>query len=93
MSDGISEKQFVGLDLHLHRSVICRIDGRGQRLDCVQIDNNPKAVVKAARSAHRGAPVAVEATYGWYWTVDALQQARFEVHPAHPYGMKAMRKP
>ena len=36
--------------------------------------------------------MAIEATYGWYWAVDALPAARFEVHLAHPYGMKAMRK-
>ncbi len=36
--------------------------------------------------------MAIEATYGWYWAVDALLAARFEVHLAHPYGMKAMRK-
>jgi len=92
VSDGISEKQFVGVDLHLHRSVICRIDERGQQLDCVQIDNDPRALVHEVRKAGRGAPVAVEATYGWYWAVKALQAAKFEVHLAHPYGMKAMRK-
>jgi transposase len=92
VGNGISEKQWVGVDLHLHRSVICRIDEQGQQLECVQIDNDPKALVKAVRAAGRGAPVAVEATYGWYWAVDALQAARFEVHLAHPYGMKAMRK-
>jgi transposase len=89
VSNDIAEKQWVGVDLHLHRSVICRIDGRGRQLECVQIDNDPKALVKAVRPAGRGAPVAVEATYGWYWAVDALQQARFEVHLAHPYGMKS----
>jgi transposase len=92
VSDGISNKQFVGVDLHLHRSVICRIDERGRQLDCVQIDNDPKALVREVRRAGRGAPVAVEATYGWYWAVDALQAARVEVHLAHPFGMKAMRK-
>jgi transposase len=49
-------------------------------------------LVKVVRAAGRGAPVAVEATYGWYWAVEALQAAKFEVHLAHPYGMKAMRK-
>jgi transposase len=92
VSDGISNKQFVGVDLHLHRSVICRIDERGQQLDCVQLDNDPTALVREVRKAGRGAPVAVEATYGWYWAVQALQTAKFEVHLAHPYGMKAMRK-
>ena len=92
MSNAIAEKQFVGVDLHLPRSVIVRIDERGRQLDCVQIDNDPKALVREVRKAGRGAAVAIEAAYGWYWAVDALQGARFEVHLAHPYGMKAMRK-
>jgi transposase len=92
VSNGISEKQWVGIDLHLHWSVICRIDAAGKQLDCVQIDNDPKALVKEARKAGRGAPVAIEATYGWYWAVNALSAAKFEMHLAHPYGMKAMRK-
>ena len=49
----LSERQFVGVDLHLHRSVICRIDERNQQLECVQIDNDPKALVKAVRAAGR----------------------------------------
>jgi len=36
--------------------------------------------------------VAVEATYGWYWAVDALLAARFEVHLAHSLGMKALQQ-
>ena len=44
MSDATAEKQFVGVDLHLHRSVIVRIDERGQQLDCVQIDKRPEGV-------------------------------------------------
>jgi transposase len=93
VSNGISdEKQWVGIDLHLYRSVICRIDAAGKQLDCVQIDNDPMTLVKEVRKAGRGAPVAIEATYGWYWAVDALQAAKFEMHLAHPYGMKAMRK-
>ena len=91
MVDGTGERQWVGIDLHLHRSVICRIDDRGQEIDWVRIDNDPKALVRAVRKAGRKAPVAVEATYGWYWAVDALTSAKFEVHLAHPYGMKAMR--
>ncbi len=91
MSDGISNKEYVGVDLHLRRSVIVRIDERGQQLDCVQIDNDPKTLVREVRRAGRGAAVAIEATYyGWYWAVDALQAAKVEVHLAHPYGMTAM---
>jgi transposase len=91
--DGIAAgRQFVGIDLHLHRSVIARIDDRGREVETVRIDNDPKVLVAEVRKAGRGAQVAIEATYGWYWAVDALQANGFEVHLAHPYGLKAMRK-
>ncbi len=32
------------------------------------------------------AEVVIEATYGWYWAVDLLQNAGFRVHLAHPSG-------
>jgi transposase len=93
MSDGIPVGgRFVGVDLHSRRSVICRIDAGGVELACVQIDNDPKALVREVRRAGRGAPVAIEAIWGWYWAVDALRAAGCQVHLAHPYGMKAMRK-
>ena len=92
MSDGIAGGQVVGIDLHLHRSVICRIDDHGEELGWVRIDNDPAALVGQCRKAGRGVPVAIEATYGWYWAVDALLAAGSEVHLAHPLGMKALRK-
>jgi transposase len=92
MSDGIPGGQFVGVDLHGRRSVICRIDAGGRELSCTQIDNDPQVLVREVSRAGCGAPVAIEATYGWYWAVDALQAAGLDVHLAHPYGLKAMRK-
>ncbi|HEX6875183.1 MAG TPA: IS110 family transposase [Nocardioidaceae bacterium] len=92
MSDGTAGKQVVGVDLHLHRSVIARVDDHGNELGWVRIDNDPRALRDECRKAGRGVPVAIEATYGWYWAVDALLAAGFEVHLAHPLGMKALRK-
>ena len=94
MSDGIPVgRRFVGIDLHLHRSVIAGLDEVGEQLGWVRIDNDPKALVReVCKAGGRGCPVAVEATYGWYWAVDALLAARFEVHLALPLGMKALRK-
>ena len=76
----------------MYRSVIGRIDELGNELGWVRIDNDPRALVAECRKACRGVPVAIEATYGWYWAVDALLAARFEVHLAHPLGLKALRK-
>jgi transposase len=92
MSEGIAGRQFVGVDLHLHRSVVVRIDGRGREVDCVRIDNDADGLLAEVMKSGRGAQVAIEATYGWYWAVDALRAAGFDVHLAHPYGLKAMRK-
>lgn len=72
--------------------MICRIDDHGEELGWVRIDNDPKALVAECRKAGRGAAVAIEATYGWYWAVDALLAAGLEVHLAHPLRMKALRK-
>jgi transposase len=92
VSDGIADRQVVGIDLHLHRSVIGRVDERGDELGWVRIDNDPRVLVAECRKAGREVPVAIEATYGWYWAVDALRAGGFEVHLAHPLGMKALRK-
>jgi transposase len=92
VGDGISDgRQFVGVDLHLRRSVVDRVGPDGTELGWVRIDNDPATLVREVGKAGRGASVAIEATYGWYWAVDALTAAGFEVHLAHPYGMKAMR--
>jgi transposase len=94
VSDGIAVgRRFVGVDLHLHRSVVAAVDDQGGQLGWARIDNDPKVLVREVRKAGgRGCSVAIEATYGWYWAVDALLAARFDVHLAHPYGMKALRK-
>lgn len=84
-------RQYVGIDLHRRRSVIVRMNGEGEVLDCVRIENSVPALVEQVAKAGVGAPVAVEATYGWYWAVDALAEAGFEVTLAHPRGVASMQ--
>ena len=50
-----------------------------------------RVLVEQVARAGSGAPVAVEATYGWYWAVDALTEAGFEVTLAHPRGVASMQ--
>ena len=83
--------QYVGIDLHRRRSVVLRMDGEGEVVECVRIDNSVPALVAEVSKAGLGAPVAIEATYGWYWAVDALTEAGFAVVLAHPRGIKSMR--
>jgi transposase len=50
----------------------------------VRIDNTPAALAAAVTEAGPGAEVVIEATYGWYWAVDLLQELGTTVHLANP---------
>ncbi|MFC9359134.1 hypothetical protein ACFTZB_21515 [Rhodococcus sp. NPDC057014] len=67
----------VGIDLHRQRSVIVR-----------QTDADDPASL--ALAGYRP-EVVLEATYGWYWAVDALQAAGANVHLAHPLEVRGFR--
>jgi transposase len=82
----------VGIDLHRRRSVVARIDGQGELLESVRIDNSPEALVAEVSKAGVNPKVALEATFGWYWAVDALQKAGAEVHLVHPRGLPTMKQ-
>jgi transposase len=86
--DEYDGRQVVGIDLHRHRSVIVRMSEAGQRLEAVRIDNDPVALGWEIAKAGEAPEVVLEATYGWYWAVDALQAAGARVHLAHPLGVK-----
>lgn len=81
-------KQFVGIDLHRHRSVIVRQSEAGEQLSVRRIENDPLTLGLEIVNAGEHPEVVLEATYGWYWAVDALVEAGARVHLAHPLGIK-----
>jgi transposase len=87
--EGYAGQQFVGMDLHRRRSVIVRTAADGEVLENVQITNDVEMLTEVIRRAGEAPEVVLEATYGWYWAVDALQAAGANVHLAHPLGVKA----
>jgi transposase len=76
--------EYVGIDFHRRRSVVVRIGPRGKRLSVVRIDNSPSALAEAVTAAGDRPQVVLEATYGWYWAVDVLQELGATVHLADP---------
>lgn len=82
-------RQFVGIDLHRRRSVVVRTTESGEVLEAVQILNDVDRLNSVIARAGDDPEVVLEATYGWYWAVDALQAAGARVHLAHPLGVKA----
>ena len=88
MSADYDGPQIVGIDLHRRRSVIVRMDQAGNRLDTARIDNDPMELAEQIALAGENPQVVLEATYGWYWAADVLQDAGAQVHLAHPLGVK-----
>lgn len=82
-------RQFVGIDLHRRRTVIVRTTESGEVLEAVRIVNDVERLAWVMARAGERPEVVLEATYGWYWAVDALQAGGANVHLAHPLGVKA----
>jgi len=82
-------QQFVGIDLHRRRSVLVRMSEDGNVLERVRIVNDADRLAAVITRAGEDPEVVLEATYGWYWAVDALHAAGAHVHLAHPLGVKA----
>ena len=80
------QTQYVGIDLHRRRSVIVRRNQAGETLDTVRIDNDPVALAGELAKAGAHPEVILEATYGWYWAADVLEECGASVHLAHPLG-------
>jgi transposase len=87
--EGYVGQQFVGIDLHRRRSVVVRTTAAGEVLEAVQIVNDVDRLTNVIARAGQCPEVVLEATYGWYWAVDALQASGASVHLAHPLGVKA----
>jgi transposase len=81
------DRQYVGIDLHRRRSVIVRKNAAGDKLGSVRVANEPLAIAAAIADADPNPEVVIEATYGWYWIVDLLQEQGATVHLANPSGL------
>ena len=80
-------RQYAAVDLHLARSLIVREDQAGTELAVERIDNSPIALAEALGDAGPDSEVAIEATYGWYWAVDVLEELGATVHLVNPSGL------
>src|SRR5213082_3094054 len=89
MTEAYDGRQVVGTDLHRRRSVLVRMSMDGRKLETVRIENSPAALRAVLARCGQRPLVVLEATYGWYWAADVLEQAGAEVRLAHPLGVKA----
>jgi transposase len=81
--------RWVGIDLHRRRSRIAIIDEHGELTLQKRIPTGRETITELLgdpESTH----VALEATYGWEWLAELLQDAGFDVHLAHPLRTRAI---
>lgn len=81
---------YVGIDLHRNRSQVAVLDQEGGELLSRRIVNDPEAFLELLGGFGGEAKVALEATYGWEWLADLLEEAGYELHLAHPLRTKAI---
>jgi transposase len=81
------DQQYVGIDFHRRRSVIVRMDALGEGVVVSRVANEPAAFAAVIADAGPAPEVVIEATYGWYWIVDLLQQHGATVHLANPQAL------
>ena len=75
--------RWVGIDLHRRRSQIAIIDEHGELALSRRIVNDRDTFGELLGDPD-GTHVALEATYGWEWLAELLEEAGYDVHLAHP---------
>jgi len=80
----------VGIDLHRNRSHVAAIDEHGELVLSRRIVNDRDAFLELLGALEGESRIAVEATYGWEWLAELLEDAGFEMHLAHPLRTRAI---
>ena len=80
----------VGIDLLRKRSHVAALDERGGELFSRRIVNDPDTFVALLAGLDGESKIALEATYGWEWLADLLEEHGYELHLAHPLRTKAI---
>jgi transposase len=74
----------VGIDLHRKRSHVAALDERGTELFSRRIVNDPDTFVALLDGLDGESKIALEATYGWEWRADLLEEHGYGLHPCAP---------
>ena len=81
--------RWIGIDLHRRRSQVAIIDEHGELTVQKRIATGREAFRELLGDPD-GTHVALEATYGWEWLAELLEDAGFDVHLAHPLRTQAI---
>lgn len=76
---------YAGIDLHSNNSYIGILDQYNHRVFNQRLPNKLSVIKAALQPFNKSlSGIAVESTFNWYWLVDGLQEAGYQVHLANP---------
>ncbi len=78
---------YCGIDLHARNCQLCIIDDEGQKCAEEKMRNNLAEILDFLAPFGTDVSIAIESTLNWYWLVDGLMDAGFDVHLAHTLGL------
>ncbi|HEX2710640.1 MAG TPA: transposase, partial [Candidatus Acidoferrales bacterium] len=83
---------YVGVDLHRKASQVAVVDERGKLIFNRHVRSDREELLRTFGEAGReqSLEVAFEATYGWGWFAELLEDVGIPVHMAHPRANKAI---
>jgi transposase len=82
--------RWVGIDLHRKRSHVAVIDEQGELTVSRRIVNDRDTFLELLGDPGDETHVALEATYGWEWLAELLEEAGYDLHLAHPLRTRAI---
>jgi transposase len=83
---------YAAFDLHATNSYLAIIDGEGVPVFKGRLRNEWEILRSALGPYEEGIEgVVVESTFNWYWLVDSLMEAGYQVHLANPCAIQKYR--
>ena len=77
-------KLYCGIDLHSNNSYVVLLDEIDKVIYQKRLSNDLSVILEELSDyQERICGIVVESTYNWYWLVDGLQMAGYEVHLAN----------
>jgi len=82
-------RKYIGIDLHSNNSVVVVADEEDRIIFQKRLANNLNEILGVLAShLEETVGVVVESTCNWYWLVDGLMDAGYQVHLANPSAIK-----
>jgi transposase len=78
---------YCGIDLHSKKSHVCIIDKDGKKVKEENLNNNLTLILEFLKPFGKDVHIAIESTINWYWIVDGLMEAGYDVKLAHTLGL------